>query len=113
MRLLILLMVIDTIFGWVKSMKKKEWRSCSAKWGIVGKVCEILIVSLVYLLGKELNIDLFYPLLLAYFDLVEIGSIIENYCEINNNIPPFIIDVINRYKTNISSKIEQFFKDKK
>ncbi len=114
MFILIILMLVDTIFGWVKAFKLKKWKSSSAKWGLVGKLCELILLFVIGLICKHyMDSTIIVDTSIIYFSVVEVGSIIENYCEINNNLPPFIVDIINRIKLNISKQLEEFFNNKK
>ena len=110
---LFILMIVDTIFGWIKSFKLSKWKSCTAKWGVIGKICEVILIYVVYYIDIHLHLNGLYKIVLYYFYAVEVGSIIENYCEINNNIPPSFIKIINNIKVNLAKRIEQFFENKK
>lgn len=102
---LVILMIIDTIFGWIKGFKKGIWVSKKAKWGIAGKIAELILVLLLYVLNWAFQIDFIVYLGLYYFMVVELASIIENYLEINHNLPEGILEVLRKLQFNFSKLI--------
>lgn len=110
--LLLVLMCIDTIFGWVKGFKKGEWTSKRAKWGIGGKIVELILISLLYLLNWVFKVEFLVYIGLYYFMAVEIASIFENYAEINGNLPKGFVELLKKLQfsigTLIVSKITNF-----
>lgn len=110
--LLLILMCIDTIFGWVKGFKNREWTSKKAKWGIGGKIVELILISLLYFLNWVFKVEFIVYIGLYYFMAVEIASIFENYAEINGNLPKGFVDLLKKLQfsvgTLIVSKITNF-----
>ena len=109
---LIVLMVIDTIFGWIKGFKKGEWTSKKDRWGIAGKIVELLLISLLYVLNWVFKVDFMVYIGLYYFISVEIASIFENYAEINGNLPKGFLELMQKLQFNVGtlavSKVKNF-----
>ncbi len=102
---LIVLMIIDTIFGWVKGFKKGQWTSKKAKWGIAGKIVELLLISLLYVLNWVFKVDFIVYIGLYYFMAVEIASIFENYAEINGNLPKGFLELLQKLQFNVGTLV--------
>lgn len=96
-------MVIDTIFGWIKGFKNKNWSSFKAKWGIAGKITELILISLLYILNWVFNVDFIVYIGLYYFVACEIASILENYSHINKNLPKGLINILKKLQFNIGT----------
>lgn len=101
--LLIILMSIDTIFGWVKGFKKENWTSKRAKWGIAGKIVELMLICLLYFLNWVFKVEFIVYIGLYYFMAVEIASIFENYAEINGNLPKGFVELLKKLQFNIGT----------
>ncbi len=108
---LIILMCIDTIFGWVKGFKNGNWKSKKARWGIAGKIVELILISLLYILNWIFEVNFIVYIGLYYFIAVEIASILENYAEINGNLPNGLVDVLKKLQFNIGTAFVQKIKD--
>lgn len=102
---LIVLMIIDTIFGWVEGFKKGEWVSKKAKWGIAGKIIELLLISLLYVLNWVFKVDFIVYIGLYYFMAVELASIFENYAEINGNLPNGFLELLQKLQFNVGTLV--------
>ena len=108
---LILLMIIDTIFGWIKGFKKGEWVSKKAKWGIAGKIVELVLISLLYVLDWVFKVDFILYIGLYYFMAVELASIFENYAGINPNLPTGFLDILKKLQFSIGTLTVKKIKD--
>ena len=110
---LVFLMIVDTIFGWIKSKKLSQWKVSVAKSGFIGKIIELIFIGVLYLLDWIFKIDFLKYMGIFYFGICEIASIVENYSKINGNLPDGIADVINKAKLGIGgfavSKIKGIF----
>jgi len=120
---LVFLLIVDTIFGWIKSKKLNQWKLSSARSGFIGKIIELIFIGVLYLLDWIFQIDFLKYMGIFYFGICEIASIIDNYSAINGNLPEGISEIVNKIKLGIGnfavSKIRTFFerffdfKDKK
>ncbi len=100
---LILLMFVDTIFGWIMSKKNGEWKLSTAKSGFIGKIIELIFVGVLYLLDWIFETDFLKYLGVFYFGICEIASIVENYSGINKNLPDGFTEIINKLKFNFGN----------
>lgn len=103
-KILVILMLIDTFIGWAKSFKNKNFKSYKARLGVIGKLSELLVIYAIYLLDTQLTAFIDVPLLdgsILYFIVVEFTSIIENYILINNNLPPSISSLLVKIREKI------------
>jgi len=100
---LIILMTVDTIFGWVKGRKCKKWNSRAARWGAVGKIIELMFVGTLYVLDWVFGLDFLKHMGVFYFGVCELASIAENYAEINNNLPEAIPDILKKLQFSIGT----------
>lgn len=86
--------LMDMITGLIKAFKKKEYSSSIMREGLFHKAASIAIIAfgaLVDYAQNFLDLGVNIPLSIAictYITLMEIGSIIENVCEINPEIMP-------------------------
>lgn len=117
-RLVILLMCFmaaDTLLGWLGAIKKGEWKSCNARWGAVGKLTELIIISLMYLCEWTFGTGWLIYTVTLYFIICEGASIVENIVKyhLNDNIPEGLADILSRLKTNfvgfIIKKLKSIF----
>jgi len=108
--ILIALMIIDTSFGWVKAKKLKKWKSGSARWGFIGKIIELMFVGMLYLLDAAFEITFLEYVGIIYFGACEVASIIENYAEINENLPEGTVEIAEKIKFSIGTVITQKIK---
>lgn len=102
---LILLMAADTIFGWIKSRKNGEWKVSSAKSGFIGKIIELIFIGVLYLLDWIFRTDLLKYMGVFYFGICEVASIVNNYCEINGNLPDGTAEIINKIRFGFGNMI--------
>lgn len=91
---LIYFMLVDTVFGWLVAKHKGEWKSSKARWGFVGKIVELIFVSLLFLLDWAFKIDMLKSIGIYYFIICECASIVENIAKINSNIPDGLVELL-------------------
>lgn len=103
--LLIILMCIDTLFGWVKGFKTKCWLSKKARWGIYGKIIELILICILYFFNWVFNVEFIVYIGLYYFIAVEIASIFENYSEINKNLPKGFVELLKKFQFSIGTLV--------
>lgn len=108
---LIILLIIDTIFGWIKSKKLNKWNSKNAKWGATGKIIELIFVGVLYMLDWLFNVDYLKFMGIYYFGICELASIFENYSEINGNLPKGTVELIEKAQFSIGTAIVKKFRD--
>lgn len=102
---LIFLMIADTIFGWIKSKKNNVWKVSAAKSGFIGKIIELIFIGVLYLLDWIFKTDLLKYMGIFYFGICEVASIIENYSEINGNLPDGVAEIINKIRLGFGNMI--------
>ena len=97
-------MVVDYISGSLASIKAREWNSQRAREGLWHKGGMILIVAAAgladILIGLILNMEsmplpfdysvLLCPVVLAWYTLTELGSIIENAALLDSRVPRWL-----------------------
>ena len=103
-------MIVDTLFGWVKAKKLNKWKSVSARWGFIGKIIELMFVGVLYLLDAAFNITFLEYMGIFYFGACELASIVENYAEINGNLPEGTMEITEKIKFSIGTVIMQKLK---
>lgn len=86
--------LLDLVSGVLKAFKKKEYNSSIMRQGLFHKAGSIAIVGFGVLVDYAqgyLNLGISIPLtstICIYIIVMEIGSIIENLCEVNPEIIP-------------------------
>lgn len=108
---LLVLMLVDSVFGWVKGKKLGNWKSSIARWGAVGKIAELLLIGLLYCLDWLFNINILKYAGIYYFGLCEIASVFENYAEINGNLPEGATDLLKKLQANYGSYVVKQVKE--
>lgn len=108
---LFMLIGIDTVFGWIKSIKNKEFKSNTARIGFMGKIVELMLVGCAKLLDWLFGTNFLEYTSLYYFMICEVSSILENYSQINGNLPEGLIELLNSLKDNVASKIVRIVYD--
>lgn len=103
--LLIILMMIDTITGWLINIKKKTWKSSKARWGMIGKIVELMFIGVLYLLDWTFGTDNLKYIGIFYFCICEFASMIENMAGLNSNIPTELAEVLKKVKFSVGTKI--------
>ena len=103
--LLALLMAVDTIFGWVKAKKLNKWKSGAARWGFIGKIIELMFIGVLYMLDAAFGTDFLEYMGIFYFGACELASIVENYAEINGNLPEGTLEFIKKLQFSVGTAI--------
>ena len=105
------LMIIDSIFGWVKAKKQKKWKSGAARWGFIGKIIELMLIGVLYMLDAAFEITFLEYMGIFYFGACELASIVENYAEINGNLPEGMLELIKKFQFSIGTAVVKKVKD--
>ena len=108
---LVILMAVDTIFGWVKAKKINKWKSGAARWGFIGKIIELMFIGVLYMLDAAFETEFLKYLGIFYFGACELASIVENYAEINGNLPEGTLELIKKMQFSIGTAIMQKLKN--
>ena len=100
-------MVVDYISGSSAAMKAGQWSSAQARAGIWHKAGMIVVVivaavadnvlSLVVASIPGISIEytvLLLPMVLVWYILTELGSILENAAAMGSDVPPFLIRIL-------------------
>ncbi|MCL2562966.1 MAG: phage holin family protein [Oscillospiraceae bacterium] len=99
----ILCLVADHFTGTAAACKAGAWCSYTARAGIWGKLGSMIVVlvtaALDFVLGRVINsfqglpfnyTTLLAPIVLTWYILTELGSILENVGQMGAKIPPFL-----------------------
>lgn len=103
----VILMLLDYLSGTLAARKDGTWKSAVAREGLWHKGGMILVV-LVALIADGimavamphipvLNIawpDVLFPLVLAWYIITELGSILENAIKLGANIPEWLVKIL-------------------
>ena len=96
--LLIMLMVFDFALGWAKAKKADKWKSSKARWGALGKIFELGFVAIAWGLDWVFGTEIIKQVFIAYFCLVEVGSLLENAHAIGVPIPKEAVGMATKSK---------------
>lgn len=107
-------MVVDYISGSSAAMQAGRWSSSKARGGIWHKAGMIVVVvvaavadsvlALVVVNIPGLPIDytvLLLPMVLVWYILTELGSILENAAAMGSDVPPFLIRILASAKEKV------------
>lgn len=108
---LFILICVDTIFGWLKAVKNKTWKSNAARIGAMSKIVELILIACLYLLDWVFGVDFLKYIGIYYFGICEISSILENYAQINSNLPEGIVELLQTARQSVSKKIVDTIKN--
>ena len=110
---LIIAMVLDYISGIIKSYETNTLSSKVGAKGIIKKFSYFLVIVISFIIDFILcnytlnEIDLYYPvvseIIIAWFVINEIISILENVSEIGVPLPKFIINITSHLKNNLDN----------
>ena len=92
------LMIFDTVTGNARAKKIDDWYSYKAKWGVLGKIFQLGIISLAYGFSWALDFPQIKYWFIVYFCLVEVGSILENTYAFGVPIPKGAVDMASKGK---------------
>ena len=109
-------MVVDYISGSSAAMKAGQWSSAQARAGIWHKAGMIVVVivaavadnvlALVVASIPSISIDytvLLLPMVLVWYILTELGSILENAAAMGSDVPPFLIRILATAKDKVEA----------
>lgn len=109
-------MVVDYISGSSAAMKAGQWSSAKARGGIWHKAGMIVVVivaavadnvlSLVVASIPGISIEytvLLLPMVLVWYILTELGSILENAAAMGSDVPPFLIRILASAKEKVEA----------
>lgn len=102
---LLILIAADTGFGWAKAIKNNSWKRRKAKIGFMGKIVELMFVACLYALDWLFCINTLKYIGVYYFIICELSSVVENYAQINGNLPEGLIEILGETKKNFAQKI--------
>lgn len=107
-------MVVDYISGSSAAMKAGQWSSAQARAGIWHKAGMIVVVIVAAVADKVLAIVLanipglpidysvlLLPMVLVWYILTELGSILENAAAMGSDVPPFLIRILASAKDKV------------
>lgn len=119
----VLLMAMDWITGWTAARKNGTWKSSIARDGAYHKAGSIVVILLAFIADfimsvmlphiPALNIqwpDFLAPLVLAWYIVTELGSILENAVKMGAPVPAWIIKIFDatlKMADNIGEEIAQ------
>jgi toxin secretion/phage lysis holin len=115
---LICFMLADTLLGWLGAAKTGVWCSRNARWGVVGKLVELIIIALMYLCEWAFCVDWMIGAVTLYFLICEAASIVENIVNygLNANIPASLITILQSSRSSLVSdlikRISEIFNNK-
>lgn len=111
--ILIIAMVLDYISGIIKSYETNTLSSKIGAKGIIKKFSYFLVIVISFIIDFILcnytlnEINLYYPIvseiIIAWFVINEIISILENVSEIGVPLPKFIINITSHLKNNLDN----------
>lgn len=117
---LFLLAAIDFATGWVAALKNGEWKSSKARDGIAHKVGMFVVVVTAGTVDVCLNVicaavpdigfkwmGIVLPLVLAWYIVTEIGSILENAALLGAPVPAWLIKMLDVSKRAIDNTADK------
>lgn len=102
---LIFFILADTFIGWLVYIKLGEWQSSKARWGFVGKIAELVLVAMLYMLDWLFEVNCLEYLGIYYFIICEGASIIENIAKINHNIPKGLAELLQSVQKSAGTEL--------
>ena len=110
---LIIAMVLDYISGIIKSYETNTLSSKIGAKGIIKKFSYFLVIIISFIIDFILcnytlnEINIYYPIIseiiIAWFVINEVISILENVSEIGVPLPKFIINITSHLKNNLDN----------
>ena len=111
--ILIIAMVLDYISGIIKSYETNTLSSKVGAKGIIKKFSYFLVIIISFIIDFILcnytlnEVNLYYPIvseiIIAWFVINEVISILENVSEIGVPLPKFIINITSHLKNNLDN----------
>lgn len=100
---LVFLMIVDTVFGWIRSKKNNQWNISTAKCGFIGKIIELIFIWVLCILDWIFDINLLKYMGIFYFGICEVASIVDNYSGINKNMPDGVLEIVKNLKYSVGT----------
>jgi len=112
-------MALDYISGTMAACKEGKWSSATAREGLWHKGAMILVVTVAAIADAVMVIMVEYvpiglqwpglllPLVLAWYILTELGSILENAVEMGAGVPSWLVRVLKTGVELVDSAAEQ------
>ena len=103
------LMAADYLTGSLIAKRQNEWTSARAREGIQGKGMMLLVVAVAGILDLVLGLIIdnmsfihspfeytvfICPLMVVWYIVTELGSILENVTKASGHVPPFLIKLV-------------------
>lgn len=102
---LLFLIGLDTVVGWIVAKKKRCWSSSKARWGFVGKIVELMFISMLYLIDWCLGCSFLKYVGIYYFGFCEVASVVESVAKLNSNVPQEAVEILMEFKKSFSNII--------
>lgn len=115
----VLVMGLDYISGTMAACKAGKWSSATARDGLwhkgamilvvtVGAIADAVMVVMADYVGLNLQWPgLLLPLVLAWYILTELGSILENAVEMGANVPAWLVKLLKNGVTILDKAADQ------
>ena len=118
---LVILMALDYVSGSLAAKKNGEWSSKVAREGLFHKGGVILVVTgalladllfaaaipVIPVFGGFQNPGLFLPLVLAWYIITEIGSVLENAVKMGARVPKWFVRAIEKAEKSVDKAGEK------
>ena len=114
----VLCLLVDYFTGTVAACRARAWSSDIAQAGIWGKLGSMIVVlvtaALDFVIGQVLGsyalpfsyTMLLCPIVLAWYILTEVGSILENAARLGAQLPPFLVRWLKRAVVKLENDSE-------
>ena len=112
-------MGLDYISGTMAACKEGRWSSSAAREGLWHKGAMILVVTVAAIADAVMGImgefvplemewpGVLLPMVLAWYILTELGSILENAVEMGANVPQWLVKLLKNGVTILDNTAEQ------
>ena len=103
----VVLMALDYISGTLAARKDGSWKSAVAREGLWHKGGMILVVMVALIADMVMAValqnipvvniawpDVLFPLVLAWYIITELGSILENAIKLGTNVPVWLVRIL-------------------
>ena len=97
LKLLMILMIGDFIFGWVNALKENKISSNKMFWGGVRKAMMMLMIGITYQMAQVFQIEELRNIIIAYYVLMEFVSIMEHSVNLDIPLPTFFKNMIYKF----------------
>lgn len=109
--LLVTLIILDTLLGNLWAKAENEWKSTIARKGIYSKLCELVLVALMYMCEWTFEINWLANAVIIYFSVCEGASVLENMGKFNSDVPQEAINFFAKVKQNLLTKFTEWIRD--